>query len=289
MGQVEKREPAREHARLEEDMTPDEIADERNATWELAVTNMTSYSGCFNLGVRPDVGTLGDYAIVNNFIAEQMALRDGRLPIRMLQKKYHPERPFDNTTGETYIEQIGTPMYEEDGFRFDIPREKLKDSSWKYKPESSDENCEPDESSNENKPEVDEYDYNSDLSNDSAESSDENCEPAEPKVNQRDESESEVNEYDGESQFDTEEKNEPDVEEINDSEEKEINEESNSESNTKVSEGNEEDYDGESESNTDDEQESTPTKIKMTKSHKKIGEKEKQSLISQSKIRGLIE
>ena len=110
--------------------------------------------------------------------------------------KYHPERPFDNTTGETYLEQIGTPMYEEDGFQFDIPRAKLVDKSWKYKPEdwvpknyknrqatkteinhesetedddynynsemnSSDEDCEPDESSND--PELDEYNYNLDM------------------------------------------------------------------------------------------------------------------------------
>ena len=48
----------------------------------------------------------------------------------MLQKKYHPDRPFDNTTGETYLEQIGTPMYEEDRVRFNIPHEKLRDDSW---------------------------------------------------------------------------------------------------------------------------------------------------------------
>ena len=68
-------------------------------------------------------------------MAEQKALGEGRLPIRMVQKKYHPKRPFDNTTGKTYLEQIGTLMYEENGVRFDIPNKLLIDESWTYKPE----------------------------------------------------------------------------------------------------------------------------------------------------------
>ena len=75
------------------------------------------------------MGTIGDNRIVNTFMAEQLALLQGRLPLWMLQKKYHPIRPFDNRTGETYIEQVGVPMYEEAGFRFDIPNEKLRDES----------------------------------------------------------------------------------------------------------------------------------------------------------------
>ena len=105
------------------------------ATWGLAANNTPSYSRCFDLGVRLDAGIIGDYGVVNKFMAEQLALKQGRLPIRMLQKKYHPERPFDNTTRETYIEQIGVPMYEDAGVRFDIPRDKLEDDTWHYKPE----------------------------------------------------------------------------------------------------------------------------------------------------------
>ena len=54
MGRVEKREPARKHQRQEEEMALEELADEREAVWQLAVKNSPSYSGCFEFGIRQD-------------------------------------------------------------------------------------------------------------------------------------------------------------------------------------------------------------------------------------------
>ena len=127
--------PVMEHERLEEQMNLEELTLERLQVLDMAVGLTPTYSGCFHFGVRPDVGTIGTYGPLNTFMIEQKALGEGRIPLRMLQMKYHPERPFDNTTGETYLEQIGTPMYVENGVKFDIPYEKLADESWTYKPE----------------------------------------------------------------------------------------------------------------------------------------------------------
>ena len=87
MSQVEKKEPAIKHRRLEEELTPKEIMEIRQDTWNVAAKHATSFSRCFHLGVRPDVGTIGDNRIVNTFMAEQLALWQDQLPLWMLQKK----------------------------------------------------------------------------------------------------------------------------------------------------------------------------------------------------------
>ena len=42
-------------------------------------------------------GSIASKEIVNTFAAEQLALQQGLLPLRMLQKKYRPNRPFNST------------------------------------------------------------------------------------------------------------------------------------------------------------------------------------------------
>ena len=119
----------------------------------------------------------------------------------MLQKKYHPIRPFNNRTRETYIEQVGIPMYEEAGFRFDIPNDKLLDRSWHYKPEDWVPNfyknrqvTSNNDTNIESEVEEDEYDGESNFDSD------------------KNESEVEEDDYDGESKFDS--SNESEMEDI---------------------------------------------------------------------------
>ena len=117
----------------------------------------------------------------------------------MLQKKYHPIRTFDNRTGETYIEQVGIPMYEEAGFRFDIPNDKLLDRSWHYKPEDWVPNSyrnsyknrqvtSNNDTNNESEVEDDDYDGESDFDSDKTES------------------EIEEDDYEGETDYDSDKK-----------------------------------------------------------------------------------
>ena len=120
MSQVEKIEPIEEHDTFE-DETLEQFLEMRERMYKLSVKGSPSYHGCFDYGVRPDMKNIGTYDPINAYLAEQQALEEGRIPIKLVQKKYHPHRPFDNDTGETYLEQIGTPMYEENGIRFDIP------------------------------------------------------------------------------------------------------------------------------------------------------------------------
>ena len=135
LGRVDRKCPIIEHARLEEEMSLEELTLERLQVWDMAADLTPSFHGCFEFGVRPDVGTLGTYEPLNTFYVEQKALGEGRIPLKLLQMKYHPERPYDKSTGESYLEQVGTPIYRDNGVEFDIPYEKLADESWTYNPE----------------------------------------------------------------------------------------------------------------------------------------------------------
>ena len=48
LGQVEREDPIMEHARLEEEMSLEEITNERLGVWNLAAHITPSYSGCFH-------------------------------------------------------------------------------------------------------------------------------------------------------------------------------------------------------------------------------------------------
>ena len=92
-------------------MSLEKIVQYRHKVFTLVANAAPCKQNCYNLAVRRDLGPKPSNTIQNMSMAEQKALLDGRLPLVMLQRKYHPSVPFDATTGERYLKQIGIPHY----------------------------------------------------------------------------------------------------------------------------------------------------------------------------------